>query len=389
MGRQARYDYIKAMRNRYQKAETKACKGRLLNEVCEMLGYNRSYAIRLLNHKQRVQKSRPGRKKFYGDDLLVHIRFLWEQMEFIGAKRMAQALRVWLKFYNRAPDGTPCTAKQKWQLGKISAAQLGRLLKKIRGDQKGISSTQPNYALKKKIPIEILTYEVSKPGAVQADTVVHCGNTMFGKYATTLTITDVFSGWTENRAIWTKDSKQVRDQIESIEGKLPFTLHTFATDCGSEFLNFRVMNYLMQRRKPIHMTRSRPYHKDDNAFVEQKNWTHVRQLFGYDRINNKELIDLMNDIYENHWNLLHNFFFPSIKLIKKERVGGKVKKKYDIPKTPFHRILSSDAVTESQKTKLKSRYNQLNPFELKTEMEKKLKSFFKELKKSNSRKKAA
>lgn len=191
-------------------------------------------------------------------------------------------------------------------------------------------------------------------------------------------------GWTENRGIFTKDSKQVKNQLELIERVLPFDIHTFASDCGTEFLNFRVMAHLMERRKPIHMIRSRPYHKDDNAFVEQKNWTHVRQLFGYERIEDPALLDTMNAIYEKCWNPLHNFFLPQIKLVHKERLGGKLKKRYDSPKTPCQRLLESVHVSETSKCKLRAKLKSLDPFELKTELENRLKTFFSEL---NRRKK--
>jgi len=380
MSHQGRREYLKRIWERYKNADLKT-KGLILTEFCAVCGYNRKYAIRLLSKGHRHEPKRSGRKAIYGPDLLLHLRELWFWMEQLSAVRMKRALWLWLKYYTKAADGTPCTEAQKRQLRKMSASTIGRYLKEFRS-QKGVSGTKTNWALKHKIPIEILNYKIQKPGAIQADTVLHCGNKIAGEYAHSLTMTDIASGWTENRAIWTKVAKQVRDQIRAIESSLPFHMHWFATDCGNEFLNHHVMTYLTLRRKPVHLSRSRPYHKDDNAFSEQKNWTHVRGLFGYDRIDQRELIPLMNEIYEKYWNPLHNFFFPSLKLVSKEIVNKKIKKKFDVPKTPAQRLLESEHLSIRQKRNLRLRYKQLNPFELKTEMEKKLKSFYRILRQS-------
>jgi hypothetical protein len=380
MSNQAKKEYCNRIRERYQKA-SRATKAVILDEFCAVCGYHRKYAIRLLSRGHKSGKLPRGRNVVYGPDLLVHIKELWFWMEQMSAVRMKRALWIWLKFYSKSSDGTVCTEAQKRQLRKISASTLNRLLKGCRA-QKGLSGTKTNWALKNKIPIEILNYKVSKPGAMQADTVLHCGNKIAGIYACSLTMTDIASGWTENRAIWTKDSRQVRDQIAAIESSLPFNLHWLSSDCGNEFLNYHVMSYLTQRRQPVFFSRSRPYHKDDNAFSEQKNWTHVRQLFGYDRIDNKELLSLMNDIYENYWNPLHNFFFPSLKLISKEVVNKRIRRKFDVPKTPAQRLLESSHLSKNQRKKLRAKQNQLNPFELKSELEKRLKAFYRILRHS-------
>lgn len=384
MSYQARREYLILMRSRYQKAWNKEAKTQLLNELCAVCGYNRSYATRLMRTPQWRGLKKRGRKRKYPDTLYPFIRELWFWMEQVSASRMKKMLPLWLKYYSCTADGLPCNDNHKTLLKRMSASTLGRFLKKI-AKVKGLRSTRPNHALKSQIPIEIMDYRISKPGAMQADTVVHANGSLSGSYAHTLTMTDLFSGWTENRAIWTKDSKQVRDQIKNIEKTLPFTLFWFASDCGSEFLNYRVLQHLRSRKRPIKVTRSRPYYKDDNAYVEQKNWTHVRQLFGYDRISDRSLIDLMNEIYQDYWNPLHNYFFASFKLKEKIRVGAKIKKRYHSPKTPAQRLLESKDVTETQKKKLKQSLKSLNPFELKSEMENKLKLFFQRLRQKQKR----
>jgi hypothetical protein len=155
-------------------------------------------------------------------------------------------------------------------------------------------------------------------------------------------VSEICCGWTENRAAWTKGAEGIKEQFKDIEEHLPYDLIGVATDNGSEFLNDILYNYMKLRVAPINMVRRRPYKKNDNAHVEQKNWTHVRQLFGYDRYESEELIPLMNEIYSAYWNPIQNYFIPNMKLISKERIGGRVKKKYDVPKTPAQRLLLSD-----------------------------------------------
>lgn len=384
MSNEARKEYLERIRGRYRNASRRGKKV-ILDEFCAVCGYHRKYAIRVLNSTPQVGSKKPGRPKQYGEDLIPHVRQLWRMTGYVGAVRLQAAMRLWLKYYRDTEPGLKLTPKEFYQLKRISPSTVARVLKRIRGSMKGLSSTRVDYLLKSQIPIGILDYKVSKPGCMQADTVAHCGNAIFGEYAHTLTMTDVFSFWTENRAIWTKDSKQVHEQMESVESELPFDLHTLSTDCGTEFLNYRVLNHLRNRRKPVHFMRSRPYQKDDNAYVEQKNWTHVRQLFGYDRIEDQSLIWLMNKIYSRCWNPLQNFFIPSMKIKEKKRVGGKIRKIYDEPKTPCERLLESRDISENQKKKLRAQLKELNPFTLRAELENKLREFFKLLKASQNR----
>ena len=181
----------------------------------------------------------------------------------------------------------------------------------------------------------------------------------------------------------------MKKATESIESELPFDLLSYDTDCGTEFLNYRMMNYLQNRPYPVKMTRSRPYRKNDNAHVEQKNFTHVRAIFGYQRIEQEELIPLMNEIYQHYWNPFNNFFLPSMKLIQKERVGARLKRRFEIPKTPCQRLMESEHISDYQKRKLKEQVKQINPFELKKGREEKLTQFFTLLKRATPRRKAA
>jgi hypothetical protein len=187
---------------------------------------------------------------------------------------------------------------------------------------------------------------------------------------------DIATGWTEQRAVWGKNYQDVIEQIKDIERSLPFPLLGFDADNGSEFLNYHLLRHLTDRKRPIQFTRSRAYHKDDNAHVEQKNWTHVRQWLGYDHLDSPKVVPLMNELYTTEWRLFQNFFCPSVKLISKERIASKTVKRYDRPQTPYQRILASSVIDEKTKENLKALYKTLNPFTLRKSMENKLKAVF-------------
>ena len=176
---------------------------------------------------------------------------------------------------------------------------------------------------------------------------------------------DIATGWTEQRAVFGKGETDVLQQIKDVEQSLPFPLRGFDSDNGGEFLNYHLLRHFTDNRKiPIQFTRSRPYKKDDNAHIEQKKFTHVRQYLGYRRFDNPKMVDLLNDLYKNEWRLYHNFFLPSVKLIDKERIRSKIIKKYDKPQTPHHRVLMADSLDVSNHTKhkLNQLYESLDPF---------------------------
>jgi hypothetical protein len=261
----------------------------------------------------------------------------------------------------------------------ISAATIDRLLKptRIKYKGRGRSTTKPGSLLKKHIPIKTNQWDETRPGFLEADTVAHCGESMAGMFAFTIDCVDIATTWTEQRAVWGKGETGVMEQIEDIEDSLPFTLLGFDSDNGSEFLNYHLLRHFTERISPVQFTRSRPYHKDDNAHIEQKNWTHVRQWLGYDRLDNPQGVPLMNDLYKSEWRLYHNFFMPSVKLLEKKRIASKTIKRYDSPKTPYQRVLESTHISQSIKNALTKEFENLNPFKLKKAMEKKLDKIFK------------
>jgi hypothetical protein len=189
----------------------------------------------------------------------------------------------------------------------------------------------------------------------------------------TVDLVDIATGWTEQRAVWGKGERGVLEQIADVECTLPFPLRGFDCDNGSEFLNHHLLRHFTQRKNPVSFTRSRAYHKDDNAHIEQKNWTHVRQWFGYQRLDNPKVLPLMNNLYRNEWRLFHNFFLPSVKLIEKERIGSETIKKHDSPRTPYQRILELKHIDKELKLSLTKQLELLNPFELNNIVQMKLK----------------
>jgi hypothetical protein len=283
---------------------------------------------------------------------------------------MVAAMPLWLEYYyGITPD-------ERRLLLKISSATIDRILQKHRDEtRRGLSGTEPSM-IKNKIPLKLLEDSDLPPGFVEADTVAHCGTSLAGEFINTLTVTDICSSWTENRAVWKKESGTILSAISSIEEALPFKILGFATDNGNEFLNHDLHSYFFNRKNRVEFVRRRPYKKNDNAHVEQKNWTHVRELFGYERFEVESQVELMNDIYKRLWNPLWNYFTPVMKLKSKTRVGGKLIKVYDTPTTPYQRLLNSNTLSEEQIAKLQSEFKKLNPFELKRELDEKLKWFF-------------
>lgn len=364
-----RREYLNTIRERYKNAPNKRIKSEILNEFCNVCGYERKYAIRILNNQIQPRLYRPGPKPIYGDQVVHHLRILWEAMNRMCAKKMVVALPLWLPFY-KAVD-----AETKALLLQVSASTIDRLLRPFKEQwRRGLSTTDQSL-IKNRIPIQLLDHNVNEPGFMEADTVAHCGESTHGAYVNTLTVTDLYSGWTENRATMGKKSDVVLEQLKRIRLSLPFQMLGLATDNGSEFLNEEMLAYAKQKPESFLFVRRRAYKKNDNAHVEQKNLTHVRELFGYERIEEMQILLLMNEIYQAYWNPLWNYFTPSLKLVKKERINSKVKKTYDEPKTPYQRLLDSDRLSLQEKRKLKEAYAGKNPFFLKQELDRKLKIF--------------
>lgn len=379
MSHQSILEYINELAKLYFQAK-KIEKTQMLDHATQITQLHRKTLIRKLKSSKinilKNNKKRCGAKQKYSKPLLLpHIEYLWKKMERISARRMKASFKDWLPYY----DKNNVNNQIKTILQEMSVSTLDRFLKilrnRYRDTKNGISSTPPTTHMKNKVPINTLHSDITRPGYTQADTVAHCGDKLAGQFMNSITITDIFSTWTENRTLLTKKAKEVKHWLNHIQKNLPFKLIAINTDSGSEFLNLPVINQF--RENKVIFTRSRPYKKNDNCYVEQKNCTHVREIFHYYRIEHKELQSIMNDIYINYWNPRQNFFSPSFKLKKKIRIGAKVKKTYDEPLTPYERLINSPHVSEEQKKVLIQQRKKLNPFELVEGLEKKLAEFFK------------
>lgn len=386
MGINSRYEYFKEIRLRYKYA-TRAQKKNILDEFCDICGYNRKYAIRLLNSKNKSKQrkaSKRGRKKLYHDPLIAQVLYdIWVVSNLACAKRLKAMIPLFLPHYKKYI----LTEEIKEKLLTISPATIDRLMAPSRAKfaNKGLATTKPGSIIKKQIPIKTNQWNETIPGFIEADTVAHCGNTVAGMFVYSLNCVDIASGWTEQRAVWGKGERGVLEAIKDIEKSIPFTIKGFDCDNGSEFLNWHLLRHLTERKKPIQFTRARAYHKNDNAHIENKNWTHIRQYLGYQRFEHQGLTELLNELYTSQWNDFHNFFMPSVKLISKTRVGSKINKTYDIPKTPVQRLLESEHISKQTKVFLSQKFSQLDPFQLQEQLDSKIKHIIKNVNKINEK----
>jgi hypothetical protein len=261
----------------------------------------------------------------------------------------------------------------------LSPAQIDRRLKpvRVRYPRKGLCATRPGTLLRRQVPTRGGPPDTAKPGSVEADTVAHCGDTTAGDYVNSLTFTELFSGWTENRAVWNKSSHAILGQLKELENTVPFQMKNCHADNGTEFLNWALYEHMTGRKMQVPFTRSRAYRKNDNAHCEQKNWTHVRQLFGHERFEHPQLVALMNDLYAQEWSRFTNHCKPAFKLLKRDKRGCRTVRVYEpVPQTPYQRLPGSPDIDEATKPRLRQEHAGLDPFELKKNIERKLKNFF-------------
>jgi hypothetical protein len=369
----ARRAYLAAVKERYKKSSKKQ-KSLILNELCQVCNYNRKHAIKLLSKTSspRPYTKRVGAPRKYPESVSNKLAELWAIMGNPCSTTLKEALPHWL------PYDLDCDEEIKKNLLQMGSSTIERHLSPWKKKMpKGRSTTTPP-KMKVQIPLELLKDDERESiGYFEADTVAHCGDSLSGQFVWSLTMTDICTGWTENRAAFSKSAEAIMKQMKDIESSLPFKIMGVATDNGSEFMNEDVHGFLSSREEdPISFVRRRPYKKNDNAHVEQKNFTHVRNLFGYERLADEYMVILMNDIYKNYWCPLKNFYTPAMKLKKKTRIGAKVKKEYDKAKTPYQRLMESGQLTLKQQADLANKKSKLNPFKLRKEMDEKLNRFY-------------
>ena len=364
---------LKEKLNDYLKAN-KAGKGKILDQVVGVTELNRKAVIRrfrVLQMTDQAKIERRGRKTIYGSEITSALKEIWSLFNEICAERLKPQLPEYIRVL-KSTDNWQYKEQITNLLLKMSLATVKRRIAgftRAKYGNRGKNATKPSN-LREIIPIRRGSWKNPEPGFGEVDTIAHCGTSLIGDYAYSVQYTDVSTIWTCLSAQWNKGEIATRKSIERIKAYLPFTLLGIDPDSGGEFINWQLYHYCLENE--IEFTRGRPYAKNDNAHIEQKNYTHVRKLIGYERLDKDHQLKKLNDLYRKEWELYKSFFIPNKKLISKKRVGSKIVKKYDKPQTPYRRILEHKRFRKNEKKKLEKIYIKLNPAELKRNIDKKL-----------------
>ena len=375
MSQASKQEYLKRIYPRYEQAAGKE-KRRILDEFCANCGYHRKHAIRLLNGPppgEKPRRKRRPRKVTYGARVISILKAVWEAADYPWSVRLKALLPEWLPWIRQH---FRLSAEGERQLLAISARSIdyrlrphkGRLRRRLYG------RTKPGTLLKHHIPLKTDHWDVQVPGFTEIDLVSHSGNCATGEFCYSLNLTDIFTGWTETRAVLGRGQEGVRQALEEIRQALPFPLRGIDSDNGSEFINEHLWRYC--RLHAIQFTRGRPYKKDDNAHIEQKNWTHVRRILGYVRYDTEAAREAINDLYRGELRRFQNLFLPSVKLAKKERVGARLRRRYEAPQTPWQRVVGSPVADPERVAELGQERARLDPFALSRRIQEKLASTF-------------
>ena len=373
MSQRTRTELLSKLRRRYRNAGLEY-KHKLLDQAQEVLGYHRKAAIRALRATELAPGPRiiTGRPTTYEPKkLLPWLRPIWQATDYACGRRLVAMLPEWIPAYEQHERRLPGEVREK--LLAASGRTLDRLLEPLRARGAGRCLTRPGTLLRHQIPIRGSVWEEGKAGWLEVDTVALCGGSVAGEFVWMVDGVDYATTWVELRAIWGRGQAATLVALRDMEASLPFELLGLDSDNGGEFLNYHVMSWLQKRPRPVFMTRSRPYKKDDNAHVEQKNWTHIRQCFGYERHDNPEVVDLINTLVKGAYGQLLNYFHASLKLERKERVEGRLRRVYGEAQTPLARVLASAQVSAPIKQRLAQEKSRLNPFALKQMVSRSLK----------------
>ena len=373
MSQKTREEVLLKLRRRYRSAGAEH-KRKLLDQAQELLNYHRKSAIRALRAEPvpRAPCVITGRPVSYEPELLVPwLRPIWQATDYACGRRLVAMLPEWIPAYEQHERRMPSEVREK--LLAASGRTLDRLLEPLRAQGGGRSLTRPGTLLRQHIPIRGSVWEEGKVGWLEVDTVALCGGSVSGEFVWMVDGVDYVTTWVEVRPMWGRGQAGTLAALRDMEASLPFELLGLDSDNGGEFMNYHVLNWLQKRPRPVLMTRSRPYKKDDNAHVEQKNWTHVRQCFGFERYDNPEVVDLINALVKGAYGKLLNYFHASLKLDRKERVGGRIRRIYGPAQTPVARVLASDQVLLQTKQRLQQEKAGLNPFALKQEVARSMK----------------
>ena len=363
----SREQYLETLREEYRRASKKE-KSRLLNEARKRTRLNRKVLIRKLAHARKAPGARTKRGASYGVEVVTVLVTLWEWFDFACGQRLAVALRTEVPRL-RAAGELQCSDAVAEKLGKISPKTIDRLLqreKQVRRLSRPRSG-RVHPLLYQKIPVKVAAdWDTDEVGNVQVDYVEHCGRSSAGQYIHTVSTVDIASGWWEGEAIAARTQQATREALDAIRKRAPFRFREIHPDNDSGLINDLLWRYCRQRH--IKLSRSRPYKKNDNAWVEQRNWTHVRKVVGYGRFDTTAELAVLRALYAS-LRLYRNFFQPTLKLRSKERIGGRIHRTYEAAKTPYQRLLESGQLSAASAKRLRSQYESLNVVELRRDIE--------------------
>jgi len=357
----AKREYVQAIYARYRRAR-RPDKGRILDEFCAVTRCHRKHALRVLNGPapgaERPPRHRPVR---YGPAVIEALRAIWEAAGYPWSLRLKALLPLWLPWARRRLRLRPAMEQQ---LQAISPRQNERRLAPHRRQLKKrrYGWTKPGSLLKHHITLRTDRWDVAVPGFTEIDLVAHCGSLGDGEFVHSLNVTDIHTTWVETAAVLGKSQVAVQAALEELRQALPFRLRGIDSDNGSEFINQHLWDYCQAQE--IQFTRGRPYKKDDNAHIEQKNWTHVRKLLGYVRYDSPAAHAAIHTLYRHELRLFQNLFLPSVKLLRKERVGSRVRRRYEAPRTPLDRVLACPEIRPAVAAQLRRQRDGLDPFAL-------------------------
>ena len=363
------HDYISTLRSRYAVA-SRALKHQILDELCATAGYTRKGAIRALNHRPATPPAdRRGRPPLYPTAVHTTLAAVWEAAGYPWSQRLKALLPLWLPWAAHRFTCPPDTVRR---LQAMSPRTMDRVLHDRRQalQRRLYGRTKPGTLLKHQIPLKTDRWNVTVPGFTEIDLVTHSGPMSEGDCLFSLNLTDIYTTWDETRAILGKTQRAICAALEEIRRALPFPLRGIDSDNGSEFINDQLWRYCHEHG--IQFTRGRPYKKDDNAHIEQKNWTHVRKLLGWDRYATPEAREAVNSLYRDELRLMMNLFQPSVKLRRRVRVGSRVRRLYDAPQTPLDRALAADGIDRARIQALQTLRQRLDPFALAEAVDRKL-----------------
>lgn len=386
MTMQSRTQYLKELRKEYLQTKNKKARGKLLDEAEKRTGLERKYLTKKLRAKSNLDRNKEDRKKrksVYDGSVKTALAVCWKIFDHPCGQRLESLLKTETDKLRKLGE-LSCSDEVASKLRKIGFRTIDEKLKHTKEveRQKRKYHRKIHPLLYQKVPVKVFReQDRTKAGQIQIDLVEHCGSSAAGEFACTLSTTDIAHGWWEGEAVMGKGQERTLQGIDYARERYPHPWKGAHSDNGTEFINWHLYHYC--EKEKLEFSRSRPHKKNDNCLVEQKNWTHVKKFVGYLRYDTPEELAILNDLYRNELRLYKNFFQPVMKLVVKERVGGKIHRKYDTAKTPYHRVMESNEVSAKTKRELAKTYESLNPAKLKRTIDKKLDLLYKTYRKKH------